>query len=226
MDGIDVVEEDHNRSQKSQATGYMGKNSEVTWMQRLNAESTKRSDGSHSNAIAQHQLPIDNSIASMNYRLDYQTTSAGDMPNAFALPPKSLADRFFQAYLQKVHTALPVIRRDLFIVQYNNCFSKGRFKPGRQWLAVLNMVLGIGRAVCRLSEQETQPESDEHDFVARAKFLNLRETVYDGNDDLQQVQAEVLMAFYFLIASQTNRYCGTYQSCHFEWFSSTYEHGV
>lgn len=114
----------------------MGENSEVTWMQRLNAESTKRSDASHINAIAQHQLPIDNSIASMNYRLDYQKTYAGDMPNAFALPPKSLADRLFQAYLQKVHTALPVIRRDLFVVQYNSCFSKGRVKPGRQWLAV------------------------------------------------------------------------------------------
>lgn len=35
LEAIDRVEEDLNRNENARATGYMGKNSEVTWMQRL-----------------------------------------------------------------------------------------------------------------------------------------------------------------------------------------------
>src|ERR1700712_1770514 len=45
LDAIDRVEEDLNRSEHTRATGYMGKNSEVTWMQRLQREADQRAQG-------------------------------------------------------------------------------------------------------------------------------------------------------------------------------------
>lgn len=185
----------------------MGKNSEVTWLQRLASEATKQSDGGVPlTSIERHQLPIDDSIASMNYHLDYQTTSYPNITDAFVLPPRSLADQLFQIYLKKVHTSLPFIRRDLCIAQYKNCFSGGHMNPGRKWLAVFNMIFAIGCAICRLSKQDMQQETTEDLFLARARSLNSSESVLYDHDDLQQVQAEALMAFYFLIVSQINRY--------------------
>ncbi|KAJ5743376.1 hypothetical protein N7533_010478, partial [Penicillium manginii] len=145
LDAIDVVKEDLNRSEKSRATGHMGKNSEVTWMQRLDSEATKHSDReAPPNMIPRHQLPIDDSIASMNYNLDYQTISNLNVTNAFILPPKLLADQLFQIYLTKVDISFPFIRRDLFIVQYDRCYSGGLINPGRKWLAIFNMIFAIG----------------------------------------------------------------------------------
>jgi len=185
----------------------MGKNSEITWMQRLDSESTKQSVGGVPlNTTTQHQIPIDDSIASMNYHLDYQTVSDQDVTNAFVLPPRPLADRLFQIYLKKVHISLPFIRRDLFIAQFNRCFLGVHINPGRKWLAVFNMIFAISCAICRLAEQNIGYETDENVFLARAKSLSLSENVLYDHDDLQQVQAEALMAFYFLIVSQVNRY--------------------
>lgn len=70
------------------------------------------------------------------------------------------------------------------------------------------MVLAIGSRFCHASPQNG-PEGpdgldsgDEQRFLSRAKALNYYETY----GDLQQVQAETLMAFYFLSSSQINRY--------------------
>jgi hypothetical protein len=68
------------------------------------------------------------------------------------------------------------------------------------------MIFAIGCAIGRLSEQNLQQEADENLFLARAKSLSLSESVLYDHDDLQQVQAEALLAFYFLVVSQINRY--------------------
>ncbi|KAJ5267885.1 hypothetical protein N7478_010693 [Penicillium angulare] len=206
LDAIDVVKEDLNRTEKSRATGHMGKNSEVTWMQRLDCEATKQSDREASpNKILWHQLPIDDSIASMNYNLDYQTIPNLNVSNAFILPPKSLADQLLQIYLTKVDISFPFIRRDLFIAQYDRCYSGILINPGRKWLGIFNMIFAIGCAICRLSEQNLQHIAEENLFLARAKSLSLSESVLYDHDDLQQVQAEALLAFYFMVVSQINR---------------------
>lgn len=205
LDAIDVVKEDLNRNDKSKATGYMGKNSEVTWMQCLDSEITKRRGEAPPNLIKRHQLPIDDSIASMNYHLDYQSLSDLQITNAFILPPKSLADQLFQVYLKKVDISFPFVRRDLFIAQYSQCYSASHKKPGRRWLAIFNMIFAIGCATCRLSGQSLPDEADENVFLARARSLGLSESVLYDHDDLQRVQAEALMAFYFLVVSQINR---------------------
>ncbi|KAJ6003852.1 hypothetical protein N7540_013134 [Penicillium herquei] len=162
LHAIDVVDEDLNRSEKSRATGYMGKNSEVSWMQRLDSQASKWNDEKDSShGLVHQQLPIDGSIASMNYHLDYQTVTNADVNDAIILPPKALADHLFQVYFDKVHISLPFLRRDLFIDQYRQCFSGRQIRPGGKWLAILNLIFAIGSAYCRLSGQIIRQEHDE-----------------------------------------------------------------
>lgn len=189
----------------------MGKNSEVTWMQRLESDTTRQGEDSLE-APPQYLLRSDDSIASMNYRLDHDRLSIPEVRNAFVLPPKALADQLFQIYFDKVHYSIPIIRQNLFMEQYNRLFSESPINPGRKWLAIFNMVLAISSRFCRYSKQGAQGDADENMFFARAKCLSISENVLYDHEDLQQVQAEALMGFYFLAVSQINRY-GFQKSC-------------
>lgn len=185
----------------------MGKNSEVMWMQQLQSEAT-RQDGNRVSLENnnQYQLPVDNSIASISYHLDHNRLSNVDVTDAFTLPPKGLADELFHIFFISVYNTLPIIRQDLIMDQYRHLFSEASVKPGRKWLAIFNMILAIGSRFRRISQPGVHENSDEHVFFARAKCLNTSENVLYDHDDLQLVQAEALMAFYFLASSQINRY--------------------
>lgn len=185
----------------------MGKNSEIAWMQRLETEANKQSgnlDGSEGGP--QYLPPVDDSLSSMNYHLDDDPLPSSSVKNAFVLPPKVLADHLIGLYLRKVHSSLPVIRQDLFLKQYHSVFSSAQINPGSKWLAVLNMVLAIGSRLHQLDGYQGQGQTDENIFFSRAISLNVSGSVIYDHDDLQQVQAQILMAFYFLTVSQVNRY--------------------
>ena len=190
----------------SRATGYMGKNSEVTWMQRLDFEATKQGAHENSSEMATNLVPSDEPISLLNYHLDYQNLSEPAMTNAYDLPPKALANRLFQIYLDKVQISLPLIRQDLFLDQYDRFYSGNARNPGNKWLAIFNLIMAISSVFSRLSLQDTQQVVNETIFFSRAKMLNISDTIVYEHDDLQQVQVEALMAFFFLIVSQVNRY--------------------
>ena len=93
--------------------------------------------------------------------------------------------------------------------QYHHLFPEASIKPGKRWLAIFNMILAIGSRFRQVSQPDVQEDSDEHMFFAQVKSLNISEDVLYDHDDLQLVQAEALMAFYFLALSQINRYVST-----------------
>lgn len=102
LDGIVTVDEDFNRTQKSRSTGYMGKNSEVMWIQRLESEATRQdSTGVSLGNDQKYQLPVDNSIASMSYHLDDNRLPGVEATDAFILPSKGLADQLFRVFFQQ-----------------------------------------------------------------------------------------------------------------------------
>ncbi|KAJ6003849.1 hypothetical protein N7540_013131 [Penicillium herquei] len=187
LDRIDVVNEDLNRSEESRATGYMGKDSEITWMQRLESHAKSRHEEINSPGLSEHyHLPFDDSVSSINYRLDYQSMSTPDAKDAYSLPPRVLADLLFEIYLERVQISLPFIREDLFMEQYQR-FVEYQMNPGQKWLAILNMIFAIGCAYYRLFGTIMDREADESLFLARARTLNISENVLYGSNDLQQV---------------------------------------
>jgi hypothetical protein len=64
------------------------------------------------------------------------------------------------------------------------------------------MLLAIACVPCQLSRLDVAHDAYEDLFSARANSLSLSDNVPYDYDDLQQVQAEVLMAFYPLIQSR------------------------
>lgn len=76
--------------------------------------------------------------------------------------------------------------------------------PGRKWIAVFNLVLGIGAELHNMSHREER--IDHSMFLARAQTVNSFDSMTGAHEDLQEVQAQTLVAVYFLIMSNINRY--------------------
>ncbi|KAJ5232875.1 hypothetical protein N7468_005831 [Penicillium chermesinum] len=206
LDAIDTVDEDLDRHDQSRATGYRGKNSEVAWMQRLEAESRGFAHDDRSAAnMSHHQLPQGDSIADVSYHLDDLNIDDSTVSDEFLLPEKPLADRLLQVYLDKVHPSLPVIRQDLFLEQYRQVFSSSDVNPGKRWLSLLNMVFTIGCRLDSLYRYDHVGHADETIFFHRARRLSTSDDLIYNHDDLQKVQFLTLMAFYFLTESQISR---------------------
>lgn len=203
-----------NRDTESRATGYMGKNSEISWLRRLDeAESSKQSRESDSQSptaakAKASEEPNPFSLSSFSYHLDNAHLShqmPGYSTEPFVLPAKEVAAKLLQVYLESVQSFFPIIRKQLFVQQFETLYSQSTSHPGERWLAVLNLVFAIGSKYCRLTQPNLPQELHPEVFFSRAKALSIGENVIYEHADLQQIQAETLMAFYFLSTGQINR---------------------
>ncbi|KAJ5287527.1 hypothetical protein N7478_003213 [Penicillium angulare] len=207
LEAIDRVQEDLNRNENSRATGYMGKNSEVTWMQRLQREAEHRSQGLPGSLEPGQSKRQDDDLAlhAVNYHLDDLDISVPGPIEMYAVPSRELADHYFEDYLRTVHPFFPIINQPLFTAQYKTFFDSNA-QPGDKWLAILNMIFAIGSKHCHLIEAPWAGDDKDHlMFLTRARFLSMNGDVLFSHPDLQQVQVEGLIAFYLLSSDQINR---------------------
>ncbi|KAL4994710.1 fungal-specific transcription factor domain-containing protein [Aspergillus recurvatus] len=203
LDEIDLVKEDLNRSDKTVAVRFFGKNSEIAWMQKLEGVSGQREYGeSDGEKSANKHIPIN----SMSYHLDDLSIPFPDTVNPYAVPEKGLADKYFNAYMESVHPSFTVVRGRTFTAQYEQFYRKKQFCPPRKWLAVLNMIFALGCRYCRLTGKVGAGERDTDDtmFLNRARILCLSGNVLFEHDDLQQIQVMLLVAVYLVALGQVN----------------------
>lgn len=182
-------------------------------MQRLGLETARLEDARESQAQpeAYRGLPSSTvaeglSISAASYYLDNLNLSDLVNENPFDLPPKELADEFLDVYLQSVNVSFPIIRKPLFVSQYEKFFNGIAPTPGKKWLSILNLVFAIGALYCQLSQPDYQKSFDHRTFLSRARDLAAGDSIAYDNPDLQQVQIEALLAFYLFGSSQINRY--------------------
>lgn len=207
LEAIDRVEEDINRSEHARATGYMGKNSEITWMQQLQREADQRSQGLPGSLEPGQDLKTDNALSlhAVNYHLDDLDLSVPGPVQLYAMPPREVADHMFEAYLTTVHPFYPIINKPLFSAQYRTFFDSAA-RPGDKWLAILNMIFAIGAKHGHLIDAPWRSyEKDHLVYLTRARILSMNGDVLFSHPDLQQVQVEGLIAFYLLASDQINR---------------------
>ncbi|KAJ6016984.1 hypothetical protein N7451_000363 [Penicillium sp. IBT 35674x] len=206
LNALDTLDEDVNRSKASIATGYHGKSSEIAWMQSLALKAgVDRGKEGASEGIQNHLPPIDDSFASMDYHMesaDYPGSGL-EHENPYTLPAKALAERLLSLYMDSVQPSLPIIRQTLFVDQFNSLYSGNSIQPGRKWLALLNLVFAVSSKLCQIAGQDTH--NKENKFFSRAQTLIISESLVEDHEDLQQVQAETLAAFFLLTSSQINR---------------------
>ncbi|KAL4979299.1 fungal-specific transcription factor domain-containing protein [Aspergillus desertorum] len=203
LDAIDRVDEDLNRSPSARATGYMGKNSEINWLQRLGREADNRARNLAGGAESRpdHEL----SIHSANYHLDDVDITPSGPVHLYWMPPRNIADKLFEDYLNTVHPVFPIISRSLFSSQYRNFFDNSA-RPGDKWLAILNLIFAISSCHAHLMQASWRGDGRDHFvYLARARALSMNSDTLFTHPDLQQVQVEALTAFYLLATNQINR---------------------
>lgn len=213
LDAIDLVEEDLNRSERTRATGFFGKNSEVAWMQKLESESNHRSgrtlkdveQSQEQEAMGRDRAASFVPLTMVSYHLDDLKIPQLEHVDQYAVPPRKLADRFFDAYMESFHPSFNAVRRKTFTTQYRRFIRQPEVvRPPKKWFAVLNMVFAIGSRYCYLTGEDTGDE-DGLVFLARARRLSLAGDILFQHSDLQQVQVEFLVGFYLLSLGQVNR---------------------
>ncbi|KAN0083413.1 Fungal specific transcription factor domain containing protein [Elaphomyces granulatus] len=207
LDAIDRLEEDLNRGEEARATGFIGKNSEIRWMQRVHREveqRARRQSGTSDEMTNREQE--DFPITSVNYHLDDLDISVPGPVDVYWVPPRRQASRLFEDYLTTVHPFFPIINRPLFTSQYMNYFNNNA-RPGPKWLAILNMIFAIAAKHAHLMQAPWRGEDEQDHLVyfTRARVLSMNGDVLFSHPDLQQVQVEGLIAFYLLASDQINR---------------------
>ncbi|KAJ5506152.1 hypothetical protein N7453_005109 [Penicillium expansum] len=176
---VDYTEEDFDRDEKVQATGFVVR------------KEPKRP-------------PERPSISSVNYFQDDSGILFLDDIDLACRPPQPIANRLVDTYFHVVHPTFPIIGKAIFLNQYRSFYANPNVRPGKRWIIVLNLVFAIATRHSVLIDQP-QPNCDDHQtYFARAWKLNVG-SVLLHHPDLQQAQVEGLAAFYLLSVGQVNR---------------------
>ncbi len=218
---MDRISEDFNRDATTKATGFYGKNSELTWIQKLKKQAASHGPddnedykqspicGDASSTSQAHDYNDGLSpINASSYHCDDLSIFVHEHVEPFEIPIKSTANVLFQSYLDTIHPSFPIIGKSTFMQQYNAYFdSPNQRRPNQNWLAILNMIFAIGARYSHLVQAEWRGDSDDHlVYFTRARMLGFNADAILGHAELQKVQITGLMAFYLMATDQINRY--------------------
>ncbi|KAJ5388477.1 hypothetical protein N7509_011018 [Penicillium cosmopolitanum] len=219
LDLVDHTKEDFNRDEVARSTGFMGKSSEITWLQRLSKEVNNENEEwpcNNENADDENALPSptmtprpentsDSLVASLNYYLDDLEIPNADKVDSSVVPPKETATKLLNSYLASIHPSFPIIGISTFVSQFQAYFSQPSLKPGSKWLAILNLIFAIAAKYEHLTSAGLNDEEDNHQvYFSRARMLSLEDQLLH-HPDLQQLQVEGLTCFYMISSGHINR---------------------
>ena len=215
LSAIDRADEDFDRSEDTRTTGFLGKSSEITWMQKLEVE-VGRQGRPHkvfeSCIVKMPNVQVDpqqdQSIYSMSYHLDDLKIQDKGVVDPFELPDSGSANKLLDAYLASVHPSFPILEKRSLISQHGLVFnSSERFEPGKKFLAILNMVFAIAAKYSHLTLASWAGDKRDHlVYFTRARMLSMDGTTLFSHPDMQQIQVEGLISFYLIATGQINRY--------------------
>ena len=227
---LDRTDEDFTREQ-ARTTGYMGKNSEITWLQRLREENQfgdrpqdilgderprKLADASVTSFSSMRppgdvQLPLAETedgwtINDYNYHLDDTSIFTFEAVDPYELPTPEVANHLFNAYMERVHPSFPVIGKVNLRAQFRKFIGGTVQRPPEKWLAILNMIFAIAARYSHLIKADWRGDERDHlIYFTRARLLTMSSETLFQHPDLQHIQVLGLMSFYLLCVSQVNR---------------------
>ncbi|KAL5338852.1 fungal-specific transcription factor domain-containing protein [Aspergillus crustosus] len=197
---IDFTSEDFNRSEKIQAVGFVGEHSEIAWIYRLKKILHQFNHG------PQDQDMDRNYVITANYFLDETEVTVISDVDLSQRPPLAIAERLIESYFHIVHPYFPIIGKVTFRGQFMSFYSSPSIRPGKRWLAVLNLVFAIATKYSRDLSKDGEISPDDHSvFFSRAWKLSMGDAALLNHPNLQQVQVEGLSAFYLMAVGQANR---------------------
>lgn len=190
------IDEDLNSSQHMQATGYVGEHSATSWLFELKRNLVKDTDIKTSDETWQ------SSISAMSYFQNETNIGICEDAELWALPPREVADQLVDSYFRTIHPEFPVIGKITFCWQYRSYFLNSNARPGRRWIALLNLVFAIAAKFSPLVGGQYEGHAN---YFARAWKLSIDHVALAEHPDLQQVQVEGLAAIYLLCVGEVNR---------------------
>ncbi|RMZ88724.1 hypothetical protein DV736_g4042, partial [Chaetothyriales sp. CBS 134916] len=216
---LDRTEEDFTR-EEAKGTGFMGKNSELTWLQRLDQETRA---GEDSVPEEQHQarlgadLPGSSaaadvdarerpSVTEVSYHLDDLSIFPREPVDPYDYPSPEMAQHLFRAYMTRSHPTFPIVGKRTLAAQFQRVFSDKSPRPPDKWLAIINTIFAIGAKYSHLIQADWRGDEGDHlIYFTRARLLGITSESAFEHPDLQSIQIMGLMSFYFLTVGQINR---------------------
>ncbi|KEF58719.1 uncharacterized protein A1O9_06645 [Exophiala aquamarina CBS 119918] len=227
---LDRTNEDFTR-EEARSTGFMGKNSEITWLQRVQEEnkygddepaphggearqrmgSTSAASLTSSRAPGDPQMPLAEadlgfSINDTSYHLDDVPITTFEAVDPYEMPSRETAQHLFNAYIARVHPSFPIVGKLNLSNQFQKFISGTVQRPPEKWLAIINLIFAIGATYSHLIEAEWAGDERDHlIYFTRARMLSMNSETIFHHPDLQQIQILGLMTFYLMCISQINR---------------------
>ncbi|KAL2815083.1 fungal-specific transcription factor domain-containing protein [Aspergillus cavernicola] len=197
---IDFTHEDFNRNEKIQAMGFVGAHSEIAWIYRLKRILHHFHHGSVGKGLDR------NYVTTANYFLDDSDVSIIDDVDLLQRPHPTVADRLVESYFQIVHPYFPIIGKVTFMNQCKSFYSAPSVRPGKRWLAILNLTFAIATKYAHDLSQDSELSAEDHTiYFSRAWKLSMGDAALLDHPNLQQVQIEGLSALYLMTVGQANR---------------------
>lgn len=213
---LDRTDEDFTR-ESARDTGFMGKNSEVTWLQRLKHENVHGDDEGAPQTMSGKKHPGDTSIpvqesdigfkvSDSSYHLDDFAISTFEHVEPYEYPHRDVAQQLFNAYMTRVHPTFPIVGKVNLTTQFNKFISGNVQRPPEKWLAIINMIFAIGAKYAHLIQADWRGDERDHIiYFTRARLLSIGNDALFQHPDLQDIQIVTLMSLYFMCISQINR---------------------
>lgn len=227
--GLDRTEEDFTR-EGAKTTGFMGKNSDITWLQRLRKENKYGEGTSAQDANQERRYDISGlsfrthtyqdttnvalpevgqgfTIQESSYHLNDLAIFAHEAVDPYEMPTNEHASMLFNTYMQRVHPTFPIVARMNLHNQFSKFMSRnGTQQPPRKWLAIINLIFAIAAKYSHLTQAEWQGNERDHTiYFTRARMLAITDETIFNHPDLQMIQVLGLMSYYLLAIDQVNR---------------------
>ena len=216
--GLDRTEEDFTRDEV-RFTGFMGKSSEVSWLQRLRQEN-RDNDGSGwvgpspfdfgsknaTKASFLTEADLAHSVHESSYHLDDEAITTFEHINPYDVPTAETTHNLLNAYFTRVHPTFPILGRSTLTAQFRKFESGQPQRPPKKWLAILNLIFAIAARYSHLIQVDWKGDERDHFiYFTRARLLSVNSEAIFEHPDLQAIQITGLVSIYFLSVSQINR---------------------
>ncbi|KAL8687632.1 MAG: hypothetical protein Q9218_006251 [Villophora microphyllina] len=220
-ESLDRLDEDLNRSAISRATGYFGKNSEISWIEqvRRQEESSNDSDEEGGNLQMAFDSGMDGfqpdsakeaknipRLSESTYHCDHMPLELPQNVQPYQLPPRTTADALVTCYLEVVHPAFPILGRITFLKQYRMFYNNANLRPGNSWMGILNLIFAIAARYSRLVRAPVKDiADDDYTYFSRARLLCMDSNAMWDHAEMQRIQVAGLTTFYLMATNQISR---------------------
>lgn len=185
------------------ASGFVGKMSEITWIQRAWAHLADPPPKADCAVRPEVDHPV-STTQDCNYFMDDNNVLAIDEDDISELdrPPIETAVILSEAYFHALQGAFHFVGRDDFLTTLHS-FPQENTPiewSQRRWLALANLVWAVGSKWLQIAQLNHIDHSDSHlVYYARARRLGLDHRVVFDHPDVERVQAMGILAFYLFI---------------------------